>query len=110
MFPPNEFEFLKKDPFIKGLTESSPFNSKRANEILLLKSKYGNGSRFRFHHRIWIRRKNKNKLPYLTNYFWWLIHNIIAHLAIAVFPMFKWSFDFHDWTSKKLNPVDQGFN
>lgn len=34
--------------------------------------------------------------------FWWLIHNVPAHLLIAFLP-FKPCFDFHDWTSRKLN-------
>lgn len=40
--------------------------------------------------------------PLVRHYFWWLVHNIPAHLLIALVPM-KFAFDFHDWTSKKLS-------
>ena len=42
------------------------------------------------------------KYPRLRHRFWWLVHNIPAHLAIAFIPI-QQSFKFHDWTSKKLN-------
>ena len=41
-------------------------------------------------------------LPLAQHYAWWLIHNLVAHPAIGVLPI-KASFDFHDWTSRKLN-------
>lgn len=34
--------------------------------------------------------------------FWWLVHNVPAHLLIAFLP-FKQSFVFHDWTSMRLH-------
>lgn len=33
---------------------------------------------------------------------WWLIHNLVAHPLIGVVPT-KTTFDFHDWTSRKMN-------
>lgn len=33
---------------------------------------------------------------------WWLVHNCVAHPLIGVLPI-RATFDFHDWTSKKLN-------
>lgn len=33
---------------------------------------------------------------------WWLAHNCVAHPLIGLLP-YKWTFDFHDWTSRKLN-------
>lgn len=38
----------------------------------------------------------------LFHYSWWLIHNLVAHPLIAVFP-FKPLFDFHDWTSHRMH-------
>lgn len=35
------------------------------------------------------------------HYFWWLIHNVVAHLLIAFIPI-KIFFKFHDWTSGRL--------
>ena len=40
--------------------------------------------------------------PAIEHHFWWLTHNILAHTLIGLIPI-KWFFDFHDWTSKKLN-------
>lgn len=40
--------------------------------------------------------------PIIEHHFWWLTHNIIAHTLIGLIPI-KLFFDFHDWTSKKLN-------
>jgi len=40
--------------------------------------------------------------PVIEHHFWWLTHNILAHTLIGLFP-FKVFFNFHDWTSKKLN-------
>lgn len=69
-----------------------------------LEAKYGKGSRQRFYYRIWKWKLKGRKCSYLYNLFWWFIHNFFAHLAITFFFMFKWSFDFHDWTSNMLNP------
>ena len=33
---------------------------------------------------------------------WWLAHNCVAHPLIGLAP-YKWTFDFHDWTSRKLH-------
>lgn len=38
----------------------------------------------------------------IRHYGWWLLHNVVAHLGIGVFPT-KPTFAFHDWTSHKLN-------
>lgn len=34
--------------------------------------------------------------------FWWIIHNCVAHPMIGVAPV-KVCFDFHDFTSRKIN-------
>jgi len=40
--------------------------------------------------------------PVIEHHFWWILHNNIAHLLIGLIPI-KLFFDFHDWTSRKLN-------
>lgn len=45
---------------------------------------------------------NPHKLPRVQHHFWWLLHNLVAHPAIGLVPV-KATFDFHDWTSRKLN-------
>lgn len=40
--------------------------------------------------------------PVIEHHFWWLTHNWAAHFLIGLVPV-KPFFDFHDWTSKKLN-------
>ena len=46
--------------------------------------------------------KVTRRIPLVQHYFWWLIHNLVAHPMIGVFPIKK-SFQFHDWSSHKLN-------
>jgi len=36
------------------------------------------------------------------HHFWWFVHNCIAHPMIGVLPI-KRTFDFHDYTSDKIN-------
>lgn len=45
---------------------------------------------------------NPRSLPRVKHFVWWLIHNCVAHPVIGVAPV-KPAFDFHDWTSRKLN-------
>lgn len=45
---------------------------------------------------------NPRKFPKVQHHFWWLLHNLVAHPAIGLVPI-KSTFDFHDWTSRKLN-------
>lgn len=40
--------------------------------------------------------------PVYKHHVWWLIHNCVAHPLIGIVPCKK-TFDFHDWTSKKIN-------
>lgn len=56
----------------------------------------------RFHARILKFRKAGRRFPVSQHYAWWIIHNCIAHLAIGLLPH-RLTFQFHDWTSKKLN-------
>ena len=60
------------------------------------------GSAGRFRRRIQKFRNKGRRCPVIQHYCWWVIHNAVAHLFLAIAP-FKWSFAFHDWTSRKLN-------
>lgn len=40
--------------------------------------------------------------PVYKHHFWWFVHNCVAHPMIGILPN-KTTFDFHDWTSKKIN-------
>ena len=60
------------------------------------------GSSGRFNKRIEKFRKAGKRFPVLQHYFWWLTHNWLGHFMIGLLPI-KPCFDFHDWTSKKLN-------
>lgn len=38
----------------------------------------------------------------LPHHFWWFVHNCVAHPLIGLVPV-KQAFEFHDYTSKKIN-------
>lgn len=57
-------------------------------------------SQTRFHKRI--SDFKKKKLPVLIHHAWWFTHNCIAHPLIGMLPI-KSTFDFHDFTSRKIN-------
>jgi hypothetical protein len=42
------------------------------------------------------------RLGRVRHHFWWMIHNLVAHPAIGLFPT-RAAFGFHDWTSRKMN-------
>lgn len=60
------------------------------------------GSEDRFPKRIEKFRKAEKNFPVLQHYFWWFIHNCVTHPLIGLIPV-KLFFQFHDWTSVKLN-------
>ena len=60
------------------------------------------GSADRFPIRVEKFKKKKKFLPVLQHYFWWFVHNCITHFLIGIIPV-KPLFEFHDWTSIKLN-------
>jgi len=60
------------------------------------------GSGDRFPKRIEKFRKAEKRFPILQHYFWWFTHNCITHPLIGLIPV-KLFFQFHDWTSVKLN-------
>jgi hypothetical protein len=45
---------------------------------------------------------NPKPIPRIKHLGWWWTHNCIAHPLIGMLPI-KVTFDFHDWTSRKLN-------
>lgn len=49
-----------------------------------------------------------DRFPRLKHYAWWLLHNLIAHGALALCPC-RFTFRFHDWTSIKLNAGIESF-
>ena len=60
------------------------------------------GSEDRFPKRIEKFKKAEKRFPILQHYFWWFTHNCITHPLIGLIPI-KPFFNFHDWTSVKLN-------
>jgi hypothetical protein len=61
------------------------------------------GSEIRFHQRVSVWQEiNPHGLPRAKHHFWWMLHNLVAHPAIGIAPS-RTTFDFHDWTSRKLN-------
>lgn len=58
------------------------------------------GAEQRFEGRVAVFQK-ENK-PVYKHHFWWFVHNCVAHPMIGIWPSKK-TFDFHDWTSKKIN-------
>lgn len=58
------------------------------------------GSEERFEKRV--EEFKKESKPVYKHHGWWFVHNCIAHPFIGILPC-KASFDFHDWTSKKIN-------
>lgn len=45
--------------------------------------------------------QNRFDTIFKKHYLWWLVHNLIAHVWIGFWPSKK-SFDFHDYTSRKM--------
>lgn len=43
----------------------------------------------------------KSKVPAHIHRRWWLVHNLIAHPLIAIWPT-RATFDFHDYTSDRM--------
>lgn len=58
------------------------------------------GSEERYHDRI--EAAEDQPAGKIKHHGWWLVHNCIAHPLIGIAPH-KMTFDFHDWTSRKLN-------
>jgi hypothetical protein len=59
------------------------------------------GSEGRFHARIEKFKVANKRLPRLQHWAWWMIHNCVVHPLLLI-PV-SWSFQFHDWSSRKLN-------
>lgn len=61
-----------------------------------------NGSEDRYYDRITTWKTQTQHLPKVKHWGWWFVHNVIAHPLIGLLP-FHFAFEFHDWTSRKLN-------
>lgn len=57
------------------------------------------GSQQRFDERL---ANNMHPAKRIKHLGWWVVHNCVAHMCIGLMPM-RWAFDFHDWTSRRLN-------
>ena len=44
------------------------------------------------------------RAPWLKHQFYWIIHNVIAHPLIGIFPH-QIFFELHDWTSRKMHSL-----
>jgi hypothetical protein len=59
------------------------------------------GAAGRYQERIKKFEKKQRRFPRLQHALWWVLHNAVAH-PFLLMPC-KWSFQFHDWSSRKLN-------
>lgn len=50
-----------------------------------------------------VKQFKKKEISLRIHYTWWVIHNCVAHPLIGLLPWFEWTFDFHDYTSRKIN-------
>lgn len=60
------------------------------------------GAGARYHRRIKVWRDQGRISPRLRHHFWWLLHNLLSHPLLGVYP-FLWCIWLHDWTSMHLN-------
>lgn len=60
------------------------------------------GSEKRFENRQTLWQKQTQHLPNIRHFGWWFLHNCVAHPIMGLLP-FAFAFEFHDWTSRKLN-------
>lgn len=74
--------------------------SSDAERLMFGFDKPEDGSEERFHQRLDV--FDQKKKPRLVHHFWWIVHNCLAHPMIGIIPI-KSFFDFHDWTSRKIN-------
>ena len=47
-------------------------------------------------------KKTGKKFPLVRHHFWWVLHNVVSHPLLGLFPT-KSMVWFHDWTSQHLN-------
>jgi len=59
----------------------------------------GSAGRFRERERRFV--QSGKVFPKFRHWFWWIVHNALAH-GMLVAPC-RFTFWFHDWTSKRLN-------
>lgn len=83
--------------FWKYDNEGNEVVQKTADEYL---SSDEAGAAERFENRVKVFKEQEK--PVYKHHVWWFIHNCVAHPLIGIAPC-KSTFDFHDWTSKKIN-------
>lgn len=94
---------MSKEELIKSMIKVGIYDedgnlTKKYKEDFLYSDESGSAARFSDR----IETFKNNDKPVFKHHFWWLIHNCVAHVFIGLIPC-KTSFDFHDWTSKKIN-------
>ncbi len=47
-------------------------------------------------------RTRRSERPWIQHTFWWIVHNVVAHPMIGLFPL-RICFAFHDWTSRRMH-------
>ncbi len=82
----------------KVVPKEAPKEEPKQNDEFQSSDETGAGKRFEAR----IEGFEKENKPVFKHHFWWFVHNCIAHPAIGILPN-KSTFDFHDWTSKKIN-------
>jgi len=88
---------LTPSEFAKRAKESG---FEEEDQEVIFKSSNEDGSEERFEKRVEVFKEKE--LPVYRHHGWWFVHNCIAHPFIGIFPC-KTSFEFHDWTAKKIN-------
>lgn len=86
--------------FVHGLDEEDQERVFKELEEKEFSSSNETGAEDRFEKRKEVFKQQEE--PLYKHHFWWLVHNCIAHPLIGFFPCKK-TFDFHDWTSIKIN-------
>lgn len=59
-------------------------------------------SQDRYRHRRLLWEKNHRVLPQARHHVWWVLHNLLSHPVLGVWPSTR-AIRFHDWTSHHLN-------
>lgn len=59
-------------------------------------------SQGRYQRRVHMFKIDGKSFSRIRHGFWWVLHNCVAHPLLGILPFSK-TFQFHDWTSNKLN-------
>jgi len=93
-----EEKVVPREPEKKVTPSEVLEKSAEAEEEFLDSDETGAGERFEAR----VEGFKQESKPVFKHHVWWFIHNCIAHPMIGLAPCKK-TFDFHDWTSKKIN-------